>query len=258
MEGVVQYRIFAIFLLLTSSALYGDIEDLDSMQFNEMNAEPLFVSLGSHCGPAHMLRFCEKRQAAFPFDWIISFDGEALIKILEDDFWEFTNDAYFTPFGPAGHLLHTYYHLEFLHDGNFNDTQFLASIELMKSKYQRRIRRFRQIEAYPGKVFFIRQAFEYSNNDPHRYYKFKENIEISDEYSFRLYEALKRYFPQLNFCLIIINHHFDRDTFEIERRLSDHLFVVRENPIKLCEQADCNKFFLELLHSQDSSHIEER
>lgn len=192
--------------------------------------KPLFVSLGSYCDPARILRACELRTEAYPFDWIISFDGEALIQILNDDFDHFLNDSYFIPFGPVGHLLQSYYHLEFLHEGDFNH-QFSSQLEKLKTKYQRRIDRFRNLKNYSGKLIFIREAFEFSANDPHRFYKFPENIEISDEYALRLYTALKAYFPEQNLTLIISNHH-KKDEIEIEKIVSEQILFIRSNPSK--------------------------
>jgi len=46
----------------------------------------LFVSLGSHCEPASYLREFQLRNIAFPFDWIVSFNHEGAVAILEDNF----------------------------------------------------------------------------------------------------------------------------------------------------------------------------
>ena len=87
------------------SNLGGNIEQ-------EISQEPLFVSLGSTCTTAHMHRECGIRKAAFPFDWIISFDGEKLIDILNEGFFHFLNPDVLKVSGHA--LLNHYYHLEFL------------------------------------------------------------------------------------------------------------------------------------------------
>lgn len=199
--------------------------------YAEVSKEPLFVSLGSHCEPAHMLKSSGLRKMAFPFDWIVSFDGEALIEMLDDDFLHFFHPLAFFPFGPAGHLFQSYYHLEFLHEGDFNGSQFLSNFEKLTVKYTRRIERFRALNSYEGKVFFIREAYEGSMNDPHRYYKCPDNIEITEEFASRLYGALQRRFLNLDFCLLIINHHA-ADHVEIEKKLSSRLLIIRANPSK--------------------------
>jgi|GEM_PF-1115852 len=227
---------------IQAALCYAEIEDLDHIPLNEMSQEPLFISLGSHCEPAHALRLGGLRKAAFPFDWIISFDGEALIEILQEDFRHFLEDEYFLSFGPAGHLLHSYYHLEFLHEGDFN-VNFLEQLQELKSKYQRRIDRFRKLNNYSGEIVFIRSSYEFSVTDPHRCYKFEDNVEISDAYAFKLHEALKKYFPNLKYKLIIINK-LDHEGVE-EIKLSESLFKIKLHSSDVYNKIDMLK--LELL-----------
>lgn len=205
------------------------VDPLDS-QIHELAPSeplPLFVSLGSHCGPAHILRACSMRQAAFPFDWIISFDGEALIEIIEQDFLDFLNEDYLDC-NASGALLHTRYHLEFIHEGDWREDRYVLNMEIFKPKYQRRINRFRDLGNFPGKVFFIRSAYSCMLMDPHRYYQFLDNIEISDAYALRLHEALKKRFPKTNISLIVTNG-CDGEAFKDERKLSDDLVMIRVN-----------------------------
>lgn len=212
----------------------------------------LFVSLGSVCEPAHMLRFCELREKTFPFDWIVSMDGEALIEMLENDFKDLFRDEYFVPFGPAGHLLQTYYHLEFLHDGDFNH-QFEANLEKLKQKYQRRIARFKQLDNYEGKVFFIRFAYAYSMNDPHRFFKFEENLEITERHALRLHKALKFIFPNLDFHLLIINC-CDGKSFQEPKRLNDSVRIFRANPyLEQSQKIDSYRAFFNAILAESVS-----
>lgn len=197
------------------SNLGGNIEQ-------SISQEPLFVSLGSYCTTARMHRNCEIRKAAFPFDWIISFDGEKLIELLEEDFLHFLNPAVLTISGQA--LLNEYYHLEFLNEGDWEDAAYM--IDEFTVKCQRRIDRFRQLANYQGKVFFVRTANPYSVTDPHRTWKVKENIEITYEYAERLYNTLKRRFIELDFKLIIMNE-YDREGFTLEEQSTDHILMVR-------------------------------
>jgi hypothetical protein len=85
--------------------------------------------------------------------------------------------------------------------------------------------------------------------DPHRFYRFKENIEITDDYSFRLYHALKNRFPALDFTLIVMNYR-DDNTYLIERELNDNLFVVGI-PLRVNTDAilteKCKDFFYKLM-----------
>ncbi len=200
---------------IKDSALGGDIA-------LEITQEPLFVSLGSSCTTAHMHRDCGIRKAAFPFDWIISFDGEKLIDLLEEDFLHFLNPDFLKVSGQA--LLNDYYHLEFLNEGDWADAAY--NIKEFSLKCQRRINRFRQLGNYQGKVFFVRTAYPHSLTDPHRIWKIKENIEITHGYAEKLYHTLKKCFPKLDFELVIINGH-DKAGFVMEEPLSDHVLMVR-------------------------------
>lgn len=237
-------KIFFLSFLCLFICLFTAADEIDD-NFS-MDSELLFVSLGSVCEPAHLLRFCELRKAAFPFDWIISFDGETVIEMLKHDFLYFFDDEYFTAFGPAGHLLHTYYHLEFLHEGNFN-SQFEEKLLSLKEKYQRRIERFRSLKDYPGKVIFLRCSYPYSMTDPHRFYHFKENLELSEEYTIRLFEALKKYFPDLDFHLVILNQT-GSENFE-QREIAPNIFLFKTPLIDdLQKKIEAYKiFFAELI-----------
>ena len=104
-----------LFIFLTANVLFGDATDFHHEgELNIDEQAPLFVSLGSYCKPAHMLRFCNLRKVAFPFDWICSMDGNKLIEIIESDFNNFLNENFLIGYEHSGALLHTYYHLEFL------------------------------------------------------------------------------------------------------------------------------------------------
>ena len=233
-----------LFVFGLTSCLYAEMSDLDDDV--ALDSDLLFVSLGSMCEPAHMLRFCEMRKAAFPFDWIVSFDGESIIEMLENDFQDFLNQNFFKTYGAA--LLHTNYHLEFLHEGDWGGNQYLLNMEKLKTKYERRIERFRQLKNYSGKVIFLRASYLYSMNDPHRFYKYEANIEITEEYSLRLYGAIKEYFPDLDFSLIIINMHYGEEIVQ-EKALGPNLRIFSANPsletpIKI---ASYNRFFNQLI-----------
>jgi hypothetical protein len=216
---------FLCFALLTLP-IYSDIENLnENLHLEELNDSILFVSLGSFCHPSHDLREYSLRRAAFPFDWIISFNGEALITILDEDFSRFLNENDFDTYNYA--LLNTHYELEFLHDGNFTAGVFSGDLENLKSKYKRRINRFRKLRTFKGKVYFIRQNNPHSLTDPHRFFFNAANVEITEEYAFRLYAALKRYFPTLDFSLIIRNVYPSALSL-LEKKLHNHLFMIQE------------------------------
>ncbi len=217
MNAIVLAILFSVSLLhavnTKDSELGGRIEE---------GIGPLFVSLGSYCETAHVHRECGIRKAAFPFDWIISFDGEKLLEILEDDFLHFLNPHFLRVYGAS--LLNDYYHLEFLNEGDWEDADY--KIEEFSRKCQRRIDRFRNLGNYPGKVFFVRTSYPRSLVDPNRIWRIEENIEITRLSAEKLYQKLKNYFPCLDFDLIIMNLK-EMAGFEVDEATSDHLLMVR-------------------------------
>lgn len=241
-------KVFVISIALMST-VNGDLETIggDDVDISECNQETLFVSLGSYCAPASLARSCGHRRAAFPFDWNITLDGEKLIEILNDNFLNFLNEEYLIPWGGAT-LLNTYYHIEFVHDGSWEGTDFSLYMPILQSKYKRRIERFKKLKEHRGHVFFMRSAYVHSITDNHRFYKIKENIEISEDYALRLHETLKKKFPTLNFTLIIINNH-EHECVKVEKRIYDTLLMVRAAPAfeKPVMQASYDIFFNELL-----------
>lgn len=225
-------RTHCLFIALTCSlslnlAYSDDLEEAEKANLHELIQEPIFVSLGSYCDTAHIMRACEIRKAAFPFDWITSLDSEKFLAILQEDFAHFLDRKSLLPMNKdPGPLLNTYYHLEFLHEGDFRDVLYFPNMKKLQSKYQRRIERFRALREHQGKVVFLRSAYRFSTTDPHRVYYCADNIEISDAYAQRLYSVLKAYFPKLDFSLIVINTANATNVFEATR-LSNNLIKIR-------------------------------
>lgn len=206
--------------------------DVNTARANE-EWEPLLVGLGSYCEAANILRDCGVRNAAFPFDWMLSSDCKKLIKSLDDDFFYFMDKKYLVPSKASNTvLLQTYYSMEFHHEGEWKgDSNYLTqNTEKLVEKYQRRVERFRQLKSFLGKVIFIRFANKYSL-EPNIFYRIKENVKISEADSLMLYEALKRYFPQLDFYLIIVNINTGFE-IELEKKLLDNLFMIKSNPVQ--------------------------
>jgi len=218
---------FILFLFIFANLAYSD-PDTPEVEQAQLDEGYLFVSLGSNCGVAGILRASDLRNAAFPFDWMVTYDGEKFIELLDNDFAFFLDPKYLhvEPSDP-GYLIQTYYHMEFLHEGDFRGQAYISSLEKLQSKCERRIERFRQLKNYSGKVTFIRSSYIDSLIDPHIYVS-NENIELTDDYSIRLYESLKIFFPKLNFTLIILNTH-DGSGIIDERKITDHVIQIRSN-----------------------------
>jgi hypothetical protein len=190
--------IIAVFLWLSplqaETGFWPDSED------ENMTRGVIFVSLGCDCFIAKALRHWRLRNAAFPFDWNFSLFLDKVIKLIDEDFrFFFTRDfGHQSCCGCKGNL----YSVEFCHDNPFYDPADPETTEIML-KYERRIERFRSLRFYPGKVIFMRQAydnFQWPNAE------FGRRIgKIDKEEALALRDSLRRYFPGLDFLLVIIN-----------------------------------------------------
>jgi hypothetical protein len=202
---------------------------LESALFAE--GDLLFVSLGSNCAPAHVLRDYGQRTVAFPFDWVVSADTGKLIELLEDDFRCFFDERFLHK--SSNGWAHLLYQLTFPHDPQI--------LEDFKDKYQRRISRFRELNQYPGQVTFLRFASPY----------FPEYSEISHRDALRLDQALRSYFPDLRYRLLILNFH-DRTEIEQVELLSERISIHRFNPRREGNTPVFNTFFQSLISSSAS------
>ncbi len=242
---------FLLFVFLLK-ALHGDDTSPEKLNISDLSENVLFVGLGSSCEAADVLRLCEVRKAAFPFDWMLTTDGTKLIKILESDFSYFTDQEYLVPAKYSTMvLLHTYYHMEFHHEGEWRgDPEYLAqNRNKLVEKYQNRVARFRQLKNYEGRVFFVRFANKYSL-EPNVYYRHKDNLEITEEAALLLYEALRKYFPQLDFYLVIVNTHRELE-LEEEGNLLGRILMIRTNPNQpmSVKRSNYTQFFSKLVAS---------
>lgn len=178
----------------------------------ELNdACPLFVSLGSHCEVAIQLREQSLRSAAFPFDWLLTLNHERFLALFEEDFELFLEANCFFQHPTNSYMVENdYYQIEWRHDWPFTDygwdvIRYQQHLLEIQSKYQRRVARFKQLADFQGKVYFLRAAFDF-NNDPSVYWGESSQARISVEQAVSLKEVLEKYFPSLEFELVIINY----------------------------------------------------
>jgi len=182
-----------------------------------------FVSLGSHCHPAFIIKYANRRLAAYPLDWVLSVNGDKIIEMLESKFEYFLDEKFLIPIN--SYLTHQYYNIEFAHEGIFSEENYHIKIRDFKEKYERRIKRFLALNNEDnGKVYFIRSAWPLSNN-PNYIFNDEKNINISEEYASRLCNALEMIFPDLNFCLVILNP--SEIGKEDVTKLNQKTFVIR-------------------------------
>lgn len=175
----------------------------------------VFVSLGCNCWQAQALRLKAHslRDAAFPFDWLFTFDNDCLIKCLDEKFKYFFDESCFTrcpgklvdsylsiPLRQID-LVNTYYNFIFTHDWpyleQYSKERHQGQLEFIQKKYSRRIARFDNLRYFKGKVFFIR-CFQLNP-------KYKGEWGWNAQKAKNLNEALKRFFPALNFTLVVVS-----------------------------------------------------
>jgi len=180
----------------------------------DTEAPPLFVSLGSDCEVAMKMRENGLRHYAFPFDWLQFPSHKHLIALLNENFEFFLDANYYiqNPEYPT-HLEHTRYHFEFRHDWPFEDTatsseRYKLHKEAIHAKYTRRIERFRQLVSYPGKVFFIRSAYDHTKGPNGYWWKvgYEKSNKLDATCAKEIYEALRGLFFDLDFTLVVINY----------------------------------------------------
>jgi hypothetical protein len=119
-EKVFNFNFFYFYSKI--SATIEKFEDIKA-GINYESHEPLVVSLGSFCGPASMIKTVGLRVGSFPFDWMLSVNGDKIIEILNSDFQNCLDRAYLEPF-VNGVLLHKKYHIEFSHEGDWSGSKF--------------------------------------------------------------------------------------------------------------------------------------
>lgn len=212
-----------------------------SLSFS-MNSTFECISLGSNCVVASALEVFQLRNAAYPFDWIVS-PFESLCAVLEQDFYDFLNPDYLSVddnnygilnkygFG----LMHDFPTVEFV--GDFEHVEgpmghgklrqdwikFLPEVE---KKYARRIQRLRDVCKGNKKIFFIRYG----------------GINSREE-ACTLRNILKNSYPNLNFILVIIGNQFSFSEQWGEHAIKNYYF---SNQIAGNDVTEWKKIFTDL------------
>lgn len=163
---------------------------------------PIVISIGNACGVAGALQDYQLRDAAYPFDWIVS-PFESLCTMFETNFKDFLNKHSLKIRPDGGAVIDTLYNFEFVHDfpthESINESEngastagqirhnFLEYFANIESKYVRRIERLRNILQSQHKVIFIR------------------NRDITMDQAMAFCNLLETQFPQLDFLLILVD-----------------------------------------------------
>lgn len=179
-----------------------------------LNDKPIILSLGSQCEVTTKINKFGFRDSSFIFDWILSVDIYGIINVLNDNFNYFFDQNYFEihPYMPW-FLINTKYGFEYRHDWNEshnfwkNFNSYKITYESIKVRYDRRIERFKKLRKFKGKVFFLRAAFDSETCLIAKKMYNRNLFKITYQEAIELKNALKSYFPKLNFTLIIINYN---------------------------------------------------
>lgn len=166
--------------------------------------EKLVVSLGYNCNNAGQLQYEGLRYTAFPFDWFFS-SLKGVMSAITNDFKDF---LLFENLVPDARILvsDSLYDIVIVHDFPFQrEEKFLFSRvwemyhlrtarELIRqeydkvyAKFMRRVGRFRMLESYGGKLYFIR------------------SLRITKSESIELLQVLRNRFKAQDVILIVVN-----------------------------------------------------
>jgi hypothetical protein len=194
---------------------------------------PQFVSLGSHCEVSDYLRATGLRNVAMPFDWLLSFNHEGFIATLSDDFLYLTDDRYLLREIEDPSIIQNFaYKVEFRHDWPHSDywvdqARSAEQLKAIKTKYKRRVVRFKKLNDCEEKVVFIRAAYDFSIN-PRPFWREPGIEKITTSQAREIRHALKSYFPKVDFTLVIVNY-VEENSEEIENLEGVREFKIRKS-----------------------------
>lgn len=164
----------------------------------QANDDFIVIALGESCGATAALEAFDLKKASYPFEWCIS-EFEHLYNSLKNDFHDFTNPLYFTPYVDNRSLVNKY-GIVFAHDfpivsigkNETGEEKFVLTpnwqekLPAMQAKYQRRIDRFHAACTSGKKVYFVRF------------------LGILPEWADRLPRLLTTLYPDLDFTLVYV------------------------------------------------------
>lgn len=169
-----------------------------SFSFIRAQDDFIVIGIGESCGVSGALEIFNLKKASYPFEWCIS-NFEPLYNSLKNNFYDYTNPAYFTNYIDNKSLVNKYgivfahdfpvLHLGVYPNGQENyilDPNWHNAIPTIQAKYQRRIDRFNAACTSGKKVYFVRF------------------LGIEDKMATRLSDLLSSLYPNLDFTIICV------------------------------------------------------
>jgi len=167
-------------------------------EVHEVYENFIVIALGESCGVTAALEVFDLKKASYPFEWCIS-NFEPLYNSLKNDFLDFTNPAYFTPYIDNRSPVNKY-GIVLAHDfpivsAGLNsagqeyfvlDPNWPSFLPAVQQKYQRRIDRFHAACRSGKKIYFVR------------------HLEIMEDNAALLSRLLSELYPDLDFTLICV------------------------------------------------------
>ncbi len=142
----------------------------------------IFISIGIGCMPAIAIRNAGLRNASYPFDWVVTFNG--IIDIIKQDF--------------KNYLPKDNTDVCTLSNSFFAHNKFPDDLETM----QRRIHRFQKVlENTNEELIFIRESHRSQHHDEKSKYNVQIKNDIVDCEEFHDY--LRLHYPTLKFRIIL-------------------------------------------------------
>ena len=192
-----------------------------------------YVSLGSSCSVAYQLQKLNKRNIAYPFDWLRCETLDNITNCFGNNFSDFitschivsksdkfplsTNDDFPCIDNQSKAIslcMQNKYNMKFYHD--FTDGSDMDTIDL---KYQRRINRLLDLIKSDNEICFVRDELKPN----------KLNLDMIDKFQ----REIKKINPNIKFKMIIILHNPTNKEHELLKLEDKDIIIVNDiNPFK--------------------------
>lgn len=225
MKSIHFWIIFLVHLTLNASV----IED---KRYEVLEHEPfVVVGLGVDCQLLMHMMDHDLYLASFPVDWMVTFHTNEIIRLIDCDFKDLMDfkQLKIINLHHVDRVIHDNYDIEMPHildiknwqnteyglrpiefEGDILNEASIEEIQAIKTKYERRIRRWNRLESLKKPVYFI------------RYYVHAEHYDLRENIA--LYDSLKRKFPNLEFKLYVVQqYNLDRPTIQHEDIIFEYI-----------------------------------